>query len=597
MELLVKTEGTKTFIFADFLSVLSRALLFTTLLCSLALQPAYAERKKKILVLQSYHQGLEWSDNVSAGIQEIFAPLQTEYEVYYEYLDSKRNAGSEYLAKIANYINLKNSNVQYELIITVDNNALSVLNQGIVNFHGNPPVIFTGLNNYKPELISNIEQVTGIVETTDHKSTIDLMLTLHPNSKNITVILDQTPTGNQIYKDFRKFEKYYPDVTFQYLRNFLLTDIPQIVRNFHEDELLYLLTFNRDSANNFISYTEGIEMIVRHTKAPLYGSWGFYLDKGIVGGKLTTGKLQGKTAGEIALRILNGQSPNSIEILKNSPTQFMFDYAYVSKYRVNEELLPKSSIIINKPPGWLERNKTTLLNIFIFLFMTVLIILYFNTQKQNRLQAEYANHLEEKVKQRTEKLKEANEQLQRLSEVDGLSQLYNRRYFDKTLSDELQRHQRSKHPLVLMMCDIDFFKNYNDTYGHIEGDNCIKQVAKLLQSQCMRTNDTVARYGGEEFAIILPMTDTDSAHNIAEKICSNLYDTNIPHTSSSVADRITISIGVAVVTPDQSSTPTDIISIADKALYNSKHNGRNQYTLQEHPNVSDVSIKITKPYN
>lgn len=563
--------------------VIGRLFLLITICLAVALQPAYAERKKKILVLQSYHQGLEWADSVSAGIQEIFTPLQTEYEVYYEYLDSKRNAGTNYLNKIASFINLKNNSVRYEIIITVDNNALQMLNMGKVKFLGNPPVVFSGLNNYTPALTSNIPNVTGIVETTDHRSTIDLMRKIHPTSDNITVIIDQTPTGDKIYDDVRKLEQEYPDLNFHYLRDFLLSEIPEIVRKFNEDELLYLLTFNRDSADNFISYTEGIEMIARHTKAPMYGSWDFYMGKGIVGGKITTGFLQGKTAAKMALRILKGEAPNSVPILKNSPTQFTFDYAYIEKYGVNEELLPKSSVIINKPPGWFERHKTLLLNIFIFLFIVVLSILYFNTQKQNRLQAEYAGDLEEKVRQRTEKLREANEKLLRLSEVDGLSQLYNRRYFDSALSNELERHKRSTKTFILMMCDIDYFKNYNDTYGHLAGDECLKQVAELLQNQCMRTNDTVARYGGEEFAIILPDTDSENACVIADKICTSLYETVIPHTSSLIADRVTISIGIAAVTPARATTLQDAISTADKALYASKHNGRNQFSLLEYP--------------
>ncbi|WP_375748690.1 diguanylate cyclase domain-containing protein [Vibrio sp. HN007] len=560
-----------------------RLLLLIALLVTTALQASHAERKKKILVLHSYHQGLEWADNVSQGIQQVFAPLTTEFEVYYEYLDSKRNAGEDYLNKIATYINLKNSNVQYELIITVDNNALRMLNQGQLAFLGDPPVVFSGLNNYKPALISNLTEVTGIVETTDHKSTIDLMRKLHPESKNLTVILDQTPTGNQIYDDIRNIENKYPDINFHYLRDFLLSDIPEIVRGFSPDELLYLLTFNRDSANNFISYTEGIEIIARHTQAPIYGSWDFYMGKGIVGGKITTGLLQGQTAAEIGLRILRGENPNSIKIMENSPTRFMFDYTYIQKYQVDEKLLPITGQIINKPPGWFETHKTLLLNIFIFLFSAVLVALYLNKQKQNQLQAEYAAHLEEKVKQRTEKLREANEKLQRLSEIDGLSQLYNRRYFDKTLNSELQRHQRTTQPISLLMCDIDYFKNYNDTYGHLAGDECIKQVAKLMQSQCMRANDTIARYGGEEFSVILPDTDAESARVIADKICTSLYDTSIPHVSSLIADRVTISIGIAVATPNKTTTSLDIISTADTALYASKHNGRNRFTLLEHP--------------
>lgn len=558
-----------------------QCLLFIILLLIISLQPALAERKKKILVLHSYHQGLEWADNVTKGIQQIFSPYQTEYEVYYEYLDSKRNAGNDYLNKIVKFIDLKNSNEKYELVIAVDNNALNMLNQGQLKFYGDPPVVFAGINNYTRGLTANLKHVTGVVETTDHRGTIDLMRKLHPGTNHITVILDQTVTGDQIREDLRTIEGEYPDITFSYLRDFLLTEIPDVVRKFSKDELLYILTFNRDSANQFISYTEGIEMIARHTRAPIYGSWDFYVDKGIVGGKITSGLLQGKTAGEMALRIVKGEDANSIKILNESPTEYIFDFTYIDKHSVNEELLPATYTILNKPPGWFEKNKTILLKTFIFLFVTVLIILYHNTRKQNRLQAEHAVLLEKQVKVRTEKLREANEKLQRLSDVDGLTQLYNRRYFDTALIRKLQLHQRNALPLTLMMCDIDYFKNYNDSYGHIAGDKCIKKVANLLNRQCSRASDTVARYGGEEFAIILPSTNAFNAEKIASGLCEELVKTGIPHNSSMIHDCVTISIGVAVIVPDKDTTTTQLIALADKALYTSKHRGRNRFTLIE----------------
>ncbi|WED21050.1 diguanylate cyclase [Vibrio sp. JC009] len=565
----------------DVMSSVAKYLLLTILLLITALQPAHAERKKKILVLHSYHQGLEWTDNITQGIQQVFFPFQTRYEVYYEYLDSKRNAGQDYLNQIVQFINLKNNNIQYELIIAVDNNALDMLNQKKVHFQGDPPVIFAGVNNYKPELTANLKSVAGVVETTDHRGTIALMRKLHPDSDDITVIIDQTPTGKQIRDDLRKVEREFQDITFHYLRDFLLSDIPDIAARFREDELLYILTFNRDSADNFISYTEGIEMLARHTHAPIYGSWDFYLNKGIVGGKITSGVLQGKTVGEMALRILKGEKPNRIGILHESPTQFMFDYTYVDKHQLDEELLPAASVVFNKPPSWFERNKTILLEVFVLLFIAALIILYSNTRKQNRLQAKYAIHLEEEVKLRTEKLREANLKLQRLSDADGLTHLYNRRYFDAQLDKDLRHHQRSELPLTLMMCDIDYFKNYNDSYGHIAGDKCIKQVARLLQKQCTRASDTVARYGGEEFAIILPATNSTDAGLIAAKICKQIFEVAIPHNSSQISDRVTISIGVAAIVPGIDTKPVDIIALADKALYTSKHQGRNQFNLLE----------------
>ncbi|MDB1124444.1 hypothetical protein [Vibrio algarum] len=158
-------------------------LLLILLITLFSIQKSQAERKKKILVLHSYHQGLEWTDNVSRGIEDIFSPLRSQYEVYYEYLDSKRNAGNAYLQQSASFISTKNSQEKYEIVIAVDNNALKLLNSRQITFLGSPPIVFCGINNYDDSLISELDQVTGIVETTDHFSTLDIMHKLHPDKK------------------------------------------------------------------------------------------------------------------------------------------------------------------------------------------------------------------------------------------------------------------------------------------------------------------------------------------------------------------------------------------------------------------------------
>lgn len=557
---------------------LLRILLLSMLLLCMALQPAHAERKKKILVLHSYHQGLMWTDNITTGIQEVFAPLHAEYEVYYEYLDSKRNGDSKYLTDIASFISLKNKDIEYEVIISVDNNALDMLNQGKIHFKGNPPIIFTGINFYTPQLIANLKHVTGVIELTDHIATIQIMHKLHPQTDTITVILDRTASGKRIREDFRKIEHQFPNTKFRFLREFLLSDIPEIVKTFSDNELLYILIFNRDSEGNFISYAESIEALSKYTDIPIYGSWDFYLGKGIVGGNITSGEQQGRDAAQLALRILQGENIDNIEIIKDSPTWFMFDNTYIQQYHVDQTLLPKESIIINQPLTWVDKNSTLLLNIFVFLFICALF-LYFYVRRQNQLQRRYAAHLKEQVALRTEKLKESNDRLQHLSEIDGLTHLYNRRYFDTTLRQQLRQHQGDKTPLTLMICDIDYFKRYNDSYGHIAGDECIKRVAKILQASCMRTNDTVARYGGEEFSIILPATSLAHAERVAARICNNIIDADMKHNRSKISDRITISIGVAAIIPDENTSTTDLTSLADKALYMSKNGGRNRFTV------------------
>ena len=166
--------------------------------------------------------------------------------------------------------------------------------------------------------------------------------------------------------------------------------------------------------------------------------------------------------------------------------------------------------------------------------------------------------------------------LQELSRRDGLTSLANRRHFDECLDREWKRALREKAPLSILMCDIDFFKNYNDTYGHQKGDDCLRAVAGVLEQDLRRPLDVVARYGGEEFILVLPGTPLPGALAVAESIRSSVEALAIPHASSSVGPVVTISFGTATAIPAPDASPSEFISAADQALYRAKSEGRNR---------------------
>lgn len=178
-----------------------------------------------------------------------------------------------------------------------------------------------------------------------------------------------------------------------------------------------------------------------------------------------------------------------------------------------------------------------------------------------------------------QKLEFANQQLQRLALIDGLTQVANRRRFDEYLEREWFRQVRERSCLSLILCDVDFFKAYNDTYGHQAGDECLRLVATTISQEVKRSADLVARYGGEEFAVILPNTDAVGAVYVAENIRLKIEDLAIPHATSTVRDRVTLSLGVTSLIPQAETPPSLILSLADKALYQAKASGRNQLIL------------------
>ncbi|AGH35573.1 two-component response regulator [Acinetobacter baumannii D1279779] len=171
------------------------------------------------------------------------------------------------------------------------------------------------------------------------------------------------------------------------------------------------------------------------------------------------------------------------------------------------------------------------------------------------------------------------QQLSLLSQQDALTGLANRRYLDETLDNEWRRALRHETPLTIMMVDIDFFKPYNDSLGHLKGDQCLKDIATAISSIAARSGDLVARYGGEEFLLLFPMTNAQQAKIQAERLMNAIKKIAIVHPCSSVSPYVTISVGVATTIPRLNDSISAFVSRADHALYQAKTNGRNQYQI------------------
>ncbi|HEY3320099.1 MAG TPA: PleD family two-component system response regulator [Planctomycetota bacterium] len=186
------------------------------------------------------------------------------------------------------------------------------------------------------------------------------------------------------------------------------------------------------------------------------------------------------------------------------------------------------------------------------------------------VQARVRNHVE---------LKRIRDTLAALSMQDGLTGLANRRRFDEMLQQEWRRGLRLSTPVALIMCDVDYFKKYNDHYGHLSGDECLKSVASAIKAVALRPGDLAARYGGEEFAMLLPHTDAEGAATVAEKIRTGVEKLRIEHARHDSEPCVTLSLGVAALTPEMDQPAEQLIARADKALYAAKHGGRNRVAL------------------
>lgn len=203
-----------------------------------------------------------------------------------------------------------------------------------------------------------------------------------------------------------------------------------------------------------------------------------------------------------------------------------------------------------------------------------------NAERQIKENLEKSNlELERKVRERTIALEKANEELSRLAILDGLTKIANRRRFDEYLNMEWKNHLREKSPIAVILIDIDFFKLYNDCYGHQGGDECLKKTAETIAGIPKRPGDLTARYGGEEFAVILPNTDSQGGFKVAESIRTAVVLLAVPHSKSETDRIVTLSLGVASLIPDKDLTQENLISMADRALYEAKHQGRNRTVI------------------
>lgn len=230
--------------------------------------------------------------------------------------------------------------------------------------------------------------------------------------------------------------------------------------------------------------------------------------------------------------------------------------------------------------------------IFIVCFSLVLskkLSISFNMSEQLAHElTELNDSLDKKVKERTSQLEQTNKKLEKLnaqlqewSMVDGLTNLSNRRHFDDYLCKHIQLSIQKDTPTTLLLIDIDYFKLYNDTYGHIQGDYCLQMIASSIQMSISSYDGLAARYGGEEFAVILPNCRKEIAIEVANKICIAIRELKIPHTESKAADYVTVSIGMANVNSQSDLEPKKLIDLADQNLYKAKHLGKNQVYFEE----------------
>ena len=307
---------------------------------------------KNILLLNSYHQGYQWTDDQTRGVLSLFAPQSDDVKVFIEYMGTKWTSDQEYLNQLHDTYRRKFKAIPFDAIIATDNDAFAFLLAHRDKVFGRVPTVFCGVNSFQPAALIGHELYTGVSETADFKANLDLLLRLHPTTKQIVIIIDTSVTGQQVLREISAVLPLYERrVSFVFLSDLTMDQLLEQVSRLPNDTLVLYTFFFRDSTNRFFEYDESAALISRASKVPVYGTWNFSLGHGIIGGKLTNGFDQGRMAAELVGRILRGEQPDSIPVIMQSPSRFMFDFKQMQRFGIPLKDLPAESTVINQPPS------------------------------------------------------------------------------------------------------------------------------------------------------------------------------------------------------------------------------------------------------
>jgi len=461
-------------------------------------------------------------------------------------MNVKNNPDPVYIQSLYEFLKIKYLQKNFDAIITIDDDAFLFMTKYHTIIFKDAPLFFCGVNYFEAGTIEPSQNTTGVVESYDMPSTIDLALNLSPGTKKIVVINDTTLTGVANRKNLEKIIPSYKDrVDFEFWSDLNMTDIQQQLSTLEQGTIILLLTFNRDRSYNDFSYDESIRLISEASNVPIYGLWDFYLGDGLLGGMLISGYSQGQMVGDQVSHYLQGTAIADIPIVTVSPNRYMFDKKQLIRFGIKDSSLPEDSYLINKTmtfTDFINQNKFLLVMI---LSLIVIISLLFQNIRLSK-----ASEKKEKVSALT----------------DPLTGIPNRRAGLEHAKRIFELCSKNRHVFTLCFTDVNNLKSVNDTFGHQEGDLLIKTISRIF-SQNIRKDDLVSRMGGDEFLLTCYDTNISQMQEIwsrIEKDIKTINDKEIaPYTLSVCA-------GFIEFDPTSFNSIHEMIKAADSEMYRKK---------------------------
>lgn len=560
-------------------------------------RPAYAQERndEQVLVLNSYHQGMRWTDEETDGIISTIREAGNNVSYYVEYMDWKNYASELNWNKLYDYYKYKYKEKQLDLIITTDDAALKFALQYRKEIFSDAPIVFCGVNEEGIGTITQgYDRVTGVIEEVNPTQTLKFALSINSQINKVYVIYDNSEsglsTGHMAIASIKAFDPNLEVISWNQLSFDTLIERAGHVKN---DGIILFCTYYSDVNRNIVAIDYATREVSKVSKVPVYDLFDFGLNQGIVGGTLLSGRLQGENAAKIAIRILEGEDPDSISVQNPNCTRTVFDYNQLKRFHISLKQLPKDSIVINRPFSFFETYKTLVISVaaaFCLLLAFVFTLIFYvrklrimkhtlseKNEELTQLNEELIASDEEMKEQYeeiiliNERMKKSDEKLAYLAYYDSMTGLPNKLSLYKA-AKKIFVSERG--PSALLFIDIDNFKYVNDTLGHAFGDKLIMKVGKKLAG-LMQDNCSLYRLSGDEFVII--MEHIEAAEQV-EKFAVLLLSGFFKDFNYQGNLHISLSIGIALY-PDHGSDLEELLKHADIAMYRAKEAGKKGYVL------------------